>query len=71
MQAAALFWRLMRGVPERSLRAEYRQRMLKFLKHRQNPGLVLLHALKTAMHYHAHTMARQQAAGERRIVNSF
>jgi radical SAM superfamily enzyme YgiQ (UPF0313 family) len=71
VQAIALFWRLMRGVPERHLRAEYRRRMAKFLRRRQNPGIVLLQALKLAMHYHAHTMARQQAAGERRIVNSF
>jgi radical SAM superfamily enzyme YgiQ (UPF0313 family) len=71
VQAAGLFWRLMRGVPEPHLRAEYRRRLWKFLKHRRDPGTVLIHVLKMAMHYHAHTMARQQAAGERRIVNSF
>ncbi|HEX8201899.1 MAG TPA: radical SAM protein [Isosphaeraceae bacterium] len=70
-QAVGLFVRLMRGVPEAPLRREYRRRVWRLLKVRRNPGVLLLYMLKIAMHYHAHTMARQMTSGERRIVNSF
>jgi radical SAM superfamily enzyme YgiQ (UPF0313 family) len=71
LQATGLFLRLMQGVPEASLRREYRKRLWRFLKVRQNPGHALIYTLQMAIHYHAHTMAKQMTAGERRIVNSF
>jgi hypothetical protein len=70
-QAVALFARLMQGVPEVHLRKEYRKRLRNLLRHRQNPGVILLYVLKIAMHYHAYTMAKQMTSGERKIVNSF
>jgi radical SAM superfamily enzyme YgiQ (UPF0313 family) len=70
-QATGLFMRMLGGIPEAHLRKEYRRRIWKLLRHRQNPGILLLYVLKMAMHYHAHTMAKQMSSGERRIVNSF
>ncbi len=66
-----LFARLMQGVPEAHLRKQYRKRLWNLLRHRQNPGVMLLYVLKMAMHYHAYTMAKQMTSGERKIVNSF
>lgn len=71
IQAIALFLRLMAGVPEKYLRAEYRKRMARFLKHRRDPSGILLYVVGFAMHYHAHTMAKQMQSGRTQIVNSF
>jgi hypothetical protein len=70
-QSVALFTRLVRGMPEKGLRSEYRRRLWRLLKVRQNPGIILLYILKIAMHYHARTMARQMSSEGARIVNSF
>jgi len=69
-QAAGLFARLMTHVPEAYLRREYRRRMWGLLKARRNPKMILGYVLQTAVHYHAHTMAKQIAAGKSRIYNS-
>jgi hypothetical protein len=71
VQSIGLFVRLMQGVPEASLRKEYRRRIWRLLKVRQNPGILLLYIIKIAQHYHAHTMAKQMSSGGARIVNSF
>ncbi len=42
VQAIGLFLRLMKGVPEAHLRREYRKRLWRFLKVRQNPATLLL-----------------------------
>jgi hypothetical protein len=70
-QAVGLFARLMAGIPERDLKREYRKRLLRFLKHRQNPGAVVFYVIHMAMHYHAHTMASQMTSGQSAIVNSY
>jgi radical SAM superfamily enzyme YgiQ (UPF0313 family) len=70
-QAAGMFVRLMRGIPEAPLRREYRRRLWRFLKVLPRPGLVLIYLFHLAMHYHAHTMARQMASGKTTIVNSY
>jgi radical SAM superfamily enzyme YgiQ (UPF0313 family) len=62
---------LMQGVPEASLRKEYRKRIWRLVKARPDPNLVILYIIKCAMHYHAHTMARQMALGGSRVYNSF
>jgi radical SAM superfamily enzyme YgiQ (UPF0313 family) len=69
--SVVLFSRLMRWVPEASLRREYRRRVWRLLRARRDPNLLLLYLIKCAMHYHQYTMTRQMAAGDRRIVNSF
>jgi len=70
-QSIGLFARLMQGIPEAYLRKEYRKRLWALLKVRRNPGDVMFYILKMAIHYHAHTMAKQMSAGGARVVNSF
>ncbi len=64
-----LYIRLMKGIPEKSLRREYRKRMWRFLKAR--PDLPVMFLIKCAMHYHQHTMASQMVSGASPIYNSF
>jgi len=71
MQSVGLFIRLMQGIPEAAIRKEYRRRIWRLLKTRQNPGTVLIYLIKMAHHYHAYTMATQMSSGGARIVNSF
>jgi radical SAM superfamily enzyme YgiQ (UPF0313 family) len=69
--AVGLFWRLMRGIPEASLRKEYRKRLWRLLKVRPDPNLAVLYLLKCAMHYHQHTMAQQMVTGRTQVYNTF
>jgi radical SAM superfamily enzyme YgiQ (UPF0313 family) len=55
-QAIVVFLRLMRGVPDATLRREYRRRLWRVLRHRPEPIVLRLYALKCAIHYHLHTM---------------
>jgi hypothetical protein len=71
LTAVVLFWRLMREVPEASLRREYRKRIGRFLKARHNPNVLTVYLLKCALHYHQHTLAKQMALGNTPIYNSF
>jgi radical SAM superfamily enzyme YgiQ (UPF0313 family) len=66
-----LYQRLMHGIPEATLRQEYRQRIWKMLKTRPDPNLAFLYVIKCAMHYHAWTMARQMSSGRSPVYNSF
>jgi radical SAM superfamily enzyme YgiQ (UPF0313 family) len=61
-QSIGFFLRLMTAVPDPALRREYRRRMWRYLKHRQNPGMALVYLLHIAMHFHAHTLARSLQA---------
>ncbi len=68
--SVVLYTRLMRGIPEVSLRQEYRRRVWRLVKARPDPNLVVLYLIKCAMHYHQYTMARQMAGGNR-VVNTY
>jgi radical SAM superfamily enzyme YgiQ (UPF0313 family) len=70
-RAVGVFARLMTKVPDRHLRNEYRRRMGRVLRHRPDPHMLFLYAIKCAMHYHHYTMARQMSDGSAAIVNSF
>jgi len=70
-QAVGLFARLMAGIPDASLRKEYRRRLLRLLKARRDPCVVMFYVIKCAMHYHAHYMARQMARGGSKVFNSY
>jgi radical SAM superfamily enzyme YgiQ (UPF0313 family) len=70
VQSLGLYIRLMRGVPDPSLRREYRRRFLNMARRRPEPGMWLFYLLKMVMHYHANKMAREMAVGET-LVNSF
>jgi radical SAM superfamily enzyme YgiQ (UPF0313 family) len=69
-QALGLFARLMRMIPEPSLRREYRKRIWRLLKVRPEPIVILFYVMKCVMHYHAHTMATAMGSGRGRIYNS-
>jgi radical SAM superfamily enzyme YgiQ (UPF0313 family) len=69
--AVGIFARLLRRVPDPTLRREYRRRLWRLLKIRRRPGLVLLYIFHLAMHYHAHTLATSMTSGRREIVNSY
>jgi len=69
--AALVFWRVMRAVPEASLRREYMKRLWRVARKRPTPTAMFHVALKCAMHYHHHTMTQQMAHGRSPIYNSF
>jgi len=62
--------RLMKGIPEASLRREYRRRLGRVLRARPDPNILMLFLFKCAMHYHQFTMAKQMATGRSPIYNS-
>ena len=70
-EAAVIVGRLMRQVPDPSLRREYLRRMLAVLRRRPEPDVLQTYAVKCAMHYHAHTMIQGMLANGGPITNSF
>ncbi|QEH31742.1 Radical SAM superfamily protein [Aquisphaera giovannonii] len=68
--ALGLFALLMLRVPDAALRREYRRRLWGLLRIRREPTVVVSYVVKCAMHYHAHTMARDMAGGRSPIYNS-
>ena len=59
LRSLVLFAKLMRGIPDASLRREYRARLWRLVRARPEAYVVLQYVLKCALHYHAFTMARQ------------
>jgi radical SAM superfamily enzyme YgiQ (UPF0313 family) len=70
-QAIGLLIRLMTMIPEKHLRKEYQRRTWRYLKHRWNPGMLLIYMIKIVLHYHAHTMAAQMKSGKTQVYNSY
>jgi hypothetical protein len=68
VSAVVLFCRLMRDVPDASLRREYRRRIWRLLKAR--PDLFMLYTIKCALHYHQYTLSRQMTQ-RGKLVNTF
>ena len=48
----------MRGVPDASLRREYRRRLMRVAWRRREPEVIESYAIKCAMHFHAHRMVQ-------------
>jgi hypothetical protein len=48
----------MAGVGDASLRREYRRRMLRLLRVRREPEVLLIYALKCAIHVHVHALTQ-------------
>ena len=63
--------RLMLGIPEASLRREYRRRIWGLWRARRDPGLPQIYVIKCAIHFHLHTLARQMAEDRGPFRNSF
>jgi hypothetical protein len=62
--------RLTQAVPNKALRAEYRERINKLRKHRRDPSILFAYAVKCGMHYHHHTMSQQMAYEEMPLVST-
>jgi radical SAM superfamily enzyme YgiQ (UPF0313 family) len=71
VRSAFLYRRLMRMIPEGRLQAEYRRRLGRLLRRRREPATLFVYLIKCGMHYHHYTMAREMAAHESPVVNSF
>lgn len=69
--SVVLYSRLMRNIPEADLRREYRRRLWKLFWARPDPNLAILFIIKTAMHYHQYTMAKQMSDGRTPVYNSY
>jgi hypothetical protein len=66
-----LYFRLLRSIPEKHLRQEYKRRFWRFLQVKHRPGLALFYLFHIAMHYHAYSMARNMASKRTAILNSY
>ena len=62
--------RLTHAVPDEALRAEYRERINKLLKHRRDPSVLFVYAVKCGLHYHHFTMSQQMAHEEMPLVST-
>jgi radical SAM superfamily enzyme YgiQ (UPF0313 family) len=71
VEAFGLLARLSQRVPDASLRREYSRRVRRLLKVRRDPAVLWIYVAKCALHYHAHTMARQMVEGRSRVVNTY
>ena len=69
--AAVLFIRLLRYVPEAALRRAYCRWLIRMLREGPHPRILLMFAVKCAMHYHLYTLSTRMAAGQSAVVNSF
>ncbi len=70
-RSALIYSRLMRGVPEATLRREYRRRIAGLLRSRRDPVVLFVYLLKCVIHYHLHVMVENMDACQHRIVNTF
>jgi radical SAM superfamily enzyme YgiQ (UPF0313 family) len=70
IRGIVLFGRLMRRVPDLSLRAEYRRRIWKLLRHRPEPALFFLYMLKCAMHYHHFRLVKDMTSTDAPVYNT-
>ena len=62
--------RLTHAVPNEALRAEYRERINKMIKHGRDPSVLFAFALKCGLHYHHYTMSQQMAHEEMPLVST-
>jgi radical SAM superfamily enzyme YgiQ (UPF0313 family) len=62
IEAVAMLVLLMRGVPDRALRREYRHRLLRAAWRRWDPDMIWNYALKCTMHYHVDRIVQELLA---------
>lgn len=71
LRYAYLAWQLRCRIPDRSLRAEYRRRLQKWRRHRQEPFELFCFLVKCAFHFHYHLIAKHMAEGRPELMNTF
>ncbi|GGF08979.1 B12-binding domain-containing radical SAM protein [Aliidongia dinghuensis] len=62
VQAVAILGRLQWRIEEAALRREYRRRLIALLRVRREPEMLLVYAMKCAIHAHVHALTRDEAA---------
>jgi radical SAM superfamily enzyme YgiQ (UPF0313 family) len=68
---AGLYGRLMWRVEDAALRREYSQRLIRLLRVRREPVVLLTYLIKCAMHYHHYTMYKKMSEGTQPVHNIF
>ncbi len=69
---AYVFWKLMRGTPDKTLRRIYRSRIFHALRSRWNsPAIYFFYAIKCAMHYHHYKMTHDMLERPDMFVSSY
>lgn len=68
LEAFGILARLLIRVPELSLRREYVRRMWQCLRVRRNASVLQLYAIKCAMHFHMHKLARSLSTRSQPIM---
>jgi radical SAM superfamily enzyme YgiQ (UPF0313 family) len=71
VRAVVLIGRLLRRIPDPLLRAQYRRRLWRLFKARRDPALMVIFAIKCALHYHYHVLTRSMTSGRSPVYNSF
>ncbi len=71
VQAAGILARLQWRVEDSALRREYRRRLVSLLRVRREPEVLLVYAVKCAIHAHVHALTQAMARGEPRFGNTF
>ena len=67
-----VFWKLMRGVPDATLRREYRSRLFNAFRSRlSEPSIYFYYAVKCAMHYHHYKLTNDMLHEPNKVVSSF
>ena len=70
-QAVALLARIAWKVNDGALRREYLRRIWRLVKARPDPSILWISVVKTALHYHVHTMAGRMSTGESHVYNTY
>lgn len=71
VQAAVVFARLMIRVRDVELRREYRRRLVRLVSVRREPEVLLIYAIKCAIHVHVQALTRALARGAGSLANTF
>jgi radical SAM superfamily enzyme YgiQ (UPF0313 family) len=70
-QALHFLARLIWKVGDPALRREYLRRVWRLVRARRDPSVFWIAVVKCALHYHAHTMAKQMSDGQSPVVNTY
>jgi len=71
LETAVVFVRFLSRLPDRTLRSIYWQRTWHLLRTRREPSIFKLYAIKCAMHYHLHQLARTLQDRNRPVINTY
>ena len=70
-RSSFVYLQLMRGVPDRSLRQEYRRRIVRLLRVRRDPVVLFVYLIKCAIHFHLYKMVCEMKRQDTGVLNTF